>query len=85
MTNFTFTNKAEYLAYRANFKERYFEAVKAIRDHKIKSKELQREGEYSMNAFYTLQNLRTEINDLVLELAEARQLSAAQRLANTIK
>ena len=97
MTKFNFTDRASYLAYRANWKQQYLSTTEEIRQLKKKRSEANRAFSKSNGSYNkewsalasTLQELsssRKDAADLLIELSEAkaeagRQYNAAKEPA----
>lgn len=80
MTNFTFTTREEYLAYRANWRELYKGQSFSIRNLKQLIRESEA-GPVQSRLQSQLAYARIEANRMNLELAEAKKFAAAQRAA----
>ena len=79
MTNFTFTTREEYLAYRAAWRASYKAQSQLIRDlrRELKAADSSEQPRLQSRLHYA----RVEANRMNLELAAAKKAAAAQRAA----
>lgn len=79
MTNFTFTTREEYLAYRAAWRASYKAQSQLIRDlrRELKAADSLEQPRLQSRLHYA----RVEANRMNLELAAAKKFAAAQRAA----
>jgi hypothetical protein len=79
MTNFTFTTREEYLAYRAEWRANYKAQSQLIRDMRrdVKLAESDEQPRLQSRLHYA----RVKANQMNLELAAAKKAAAAQRAA----
>lgn len=96
MTTFTFTNRREYLIYKAEWKKRYFETISKIREaalaKRAANQELSKLQPYSdswyraltpaHNALHTHWRLKQEATNLLLERARSKIEAGIQREKN---
>jgi ABC-type tungstate transport system permease subunit len=86
MTNFTFTDRATWLAYRADWRARYKAQSQEIRATKALMKAANDLGQYSEASRLQskLSSQRYWANQLMLELNEAKEFKAAQFAAREL-
>lgn len=78
MTTFDFSNREEYLEYRANWKSEYMACSQEIRDLKKEIKKAQKAGEMAGGNQYKREMLRTKQRAALKELALAKIEAAEQ-------
>jgi len=79
MTNFTFTTREEYLAYRADWRARYKAQSEKIRAVKRQLASLKgQDTSYVQSSLYLL---RRTANEMMVELTEAKEFKNAQLAA----
>ena len=76
MTTFTFSDRATYLAFRASWKARYHAISEQIRENK-RAQAANKGGDNSVLQS-KLHYLRSDANDFMVELAEAKEFKAQQ-------
>ncbi len=79
MTNFTFTTREEYLAYRAEWRANYKAQSQLIRDKRRELKLAEWDEQPRLQS--RLHYARAQANQMNLELAAAKKAAAAQRAA----
>lgn len=78
MDNFTFTTRETYLAYKAEWKERYAEQSQEQRKLKNNVKIAQREKGWAMNEEYDLKRGKRDANELLAERQASKEAARQQ-------
>jgi len=81
MTDFTFSDRATWIAYRAEWKARYKKASQNIRA--LKHAMVENRGNDNSDHQRNLHYARITANDLMIELTEAKEFKAQQFAART--
>ena len=79
--NFDFNSRETYIAFRADWRGRYKAVSEEIRA--AKRKMAQMKGQDTSSEQYRLHVLRTRANNMMLQLAEAKEFKAQQMAALT--
>lgn len=76
-----FTTKETYLAFRADWKQRYKQLSAEIRQHKLEIKKAQREGAHTGSMEWRRQEMARQATQMLEELAQAKLEAQRQYLA----